>query len=165
MIGFADNIYLWRTFRGLPQGELAERSSIPRPNISAIESGRRDPSLSTLRRLAFALGTNPGALINGITPPYFKGKKYLSRFHLERVIEAVLNKTNAGLGPSEQALSIMLSNITKNRLNAQNGIYKNTVKRGGKDYINSWLVLKAMVGKEVVENLLSRLDKHSMIKH
>lgn len=164
MIDFADNIYLWRIFRGLSQEGLAKKSGIPRPNISAIESGRREPSLSTVRRLAFILGTNPGILINGAAPSYLKGKRHLSREYLEHIIDAVLNKTKVGLSHSDKALSVMFSNIIKNRLNAQNGIYKNTIKRGSKDYISSWLILKAVIGKEVVNNLLSRLDKHIMMR-
>lgn len=163
MIDFADNVYLWRIFRGLSQEELAKSSGIPRPNISAIENGRKDVSLSTLRRLAVVLRTNPGLLINGVAPPYFKRKRHLSRAYLERIVEAILNKTKVELSHSDKALIIMFSNIIKNRLNALAGIYKNTIKRNSKDYIDNWLILKAILSKDVVDNLLSRLDKHIMI--
>ncbi|ABG03558.1 transcriptional regulator, XRE family [Rubrobacter xylanophilus DSM 9941] len=41
---------------GWSQHELARRSGVDRATISAIESGKRDPSGSTMRKLADALG-------------------------------------------------------------------------------------------------------------
>ena len=72
MVSFAENLYLWRLQRGLSQEELAKKAGIPRPNLSAIESGKREPSLGTLRVLAWSLGTTSGALINGSPPIHFK---------------------------------------------------------------------------------------------
>jgi transcriptional regulator with XRE-family HTH domain len=45
-----------RTSRGLSQPELAAVSGIDQPNISAIENGRRVPSVETLNRLVVACG-------------------------------------------------------------------------------------------------------------
>lgn len=45
-----------RNSKGLSQRELAELSGIQQPAISRIESGRASPHLSTLCKLAEALG-------------------------------------------------------------------------------------------------------------
>jgi ribosome-binding protein aMBF1 (putative translation factor) len=45
-----------RVEQGLTQGDLAERMGTKQPDIARFESGRRDPSLRFLRRLASALG-------------------------------------------------------------------------------------------------------------
>lgn len=47
---------VWREHRGLTQTALSETADIPQNMISAIESGRRQPSLATLRALAGGLG-------------------------------------------------------------------------------------------------------------
>lgn len=44
---------------GLSQRQLAEATGMEKPNIARMESGQiADPKLSTLRRLATALGTD-----------------------------------------------------------------------------------------------------------
>ena len=46
---------VWRQWRGLTQTALAARAGVPQSVISAIERGRRRPSLPTLKALARAL--------------------------------------------------------------------------------------------------------------
>jgi len=91
MVTFAENVYLWRIFRGLSQEKLAERSGIPRPNISAIEKGKREVSLATLRALAANLETTPGSLVNGVPPMHFK-QGIFSRKSLEAITRAGLTQ-------------------------------------------------------------------------
>jgi len=43
---------------GLTQAELARRAGTSQPVISAYEHGRRDPSITTLRRLVRATGAD-----------------------------------------------------------------------------------------------------------
>src|SRR5437868_9674477 len=45
-----------RTRAGLTQAELARRAGTSQPVVSAYERGRRDPSVSTLRKLIEAAG-------------------------------------------------------------------------------------------------------------
>ena len=56
-------IRAWRSFRGLSQAELAQIANLPRPNLSALEQGRHDCTLSTLQRLARALKLSPAQLL------------------------------------------------------------------------------------------------------
>lgn len=53
-MGAADLIRNARVRAGLTQRELAERCGTAQPVISTYEHGRRDPSLSTLRRIIAA---------------------------------------------------------------------------------------------------------------
>ena len=48
---------------GLTQATVAQRSGIHATEISRIEAGKRDPRVSTLIRLASALGVPPGELL------------------------------------------------------------------------------------------------------
>jgi len=158
MVSFAENLYLWRISRGLSQEELAKKAGIPRPNLSAMESGKREPSLATLRVIAASLRTTPGVLINGVAPIHFK-KSFFTRESLEAVVQASLGENTSRITTQQKALSLILSGLIKNRINANNKIYRNIFK-SRQTYINNWLILKAALGPEVLNNLLTRLDKH-----
>lgn len=47
----------------ITQAELADRSGVAESNISRIESGVQVPRISTIKRLAMALGVSPGDLV------------------------------------------------------------------------------------------------------
>lgn len=59
----AERIKQARIDAGLTQTELAERSGISQPAISAVESGA-DVRLSTLERIAEALGVPAAKLVD-----------------------------------------------------------------------------------------------------
>lgn len=158
MISLGENVYLWRLAKGLSQESLALRAGIPRPNLSAIEQGRQDITVATLRALSFALGIKPGVLVDGIAPLKLNKSGRWPRNLLEDTAQASLDTDFYKLNPKDKTVSSLLSKITKNRINAQNKIYRNTLK-ARKASINSWLMLKSGVGREIVGNLLSRQDK------
>lgn len=49
---------------GLTQEQVAERSGVHATEVSRIEGGKRDPQVSTLLRLAKAVGVSPGRLLD-----------------------------------------------------------------------------------------------------
>jgi transcriptional regulator with XRE-family HTH domain len=53
----------WRAKRQLSQRALAEASGVSREYIARIELGQHDPTVSTLVKLAKALGVKPGVLL------------------------------------------------------------------------------------------------------
>jgi len=68
-----ENIKRYRKAFGLSQHELARRSGLAQPNISAVENGRHYPQFETIRKLAIAFGLPMSALIDeaptGPPPP------------------------------------------------------------------------------------------------
>jgi HTH-type transcriptional regulator, competence development regulator len=52
-----------REGQGLTQEQVAERSGVHATEVSRIEAGKRDPKVSTLLRLAAALGVPAGSLL------------------------------------------------------------------------------------------------------
>jgi len=87
---FGQTVWLWRRHRGLTQAQLAQRTRMARPNLSAIERGRREVTLGTLRALAVALDVQPGVLADGVAPEaHRRGPLSSSRDTLERVADAV----------------------------------------------------------------------------
>lgn len=66
-----------RVARGLSQRELAQISGLEQSNISAIETGRRIPTVETLHRLLFACGfelvATAGQKVLACPPPRTQG--------------------------------------------------------------------------------------------
>lgn len=48
---------------GLTQEQVAERSGVHATEVSRIEAGKRDPRVSTMERLAKAVGVPPSDLL------------------------------------------------------------------------------------------------------
>jgi transcriptional regulator with XRE-family HTH domain len=48
----------------LTQEQVAERSGVHPTEVSRIEAGKRDPQVSTLRKLAAAVEVSPGDLLD-----------------------------------------------------------------------------------------------------
>lgn len=57
------NLRAIRNKRGLSQEQVAERSGVHATEVSRIESGKRDPRVSTVERLAKAVKVKPGELL------------------------------------------------------------------------------------------------------
>jgi transcriptional regulator with XRE-family HTH domain len=66
---FGERLRARRRSAGLSQEDLASASGLHRTEISLLERGARDPRLTTISRLAHALGTDSSALVAGIGPP------------------------------------------------------------------------------------------------
>ena len=107
-IPLGQTLRLWRFHRGLTQAQLARAARVPRPNLSAIERGKREVSLATLRALALALDIRPGALADGEPPAPPVPPSRLTRKVLERVVEAVVHRTRLD-DPAERGLARLLA--------------------------------------------------------
>lgn len=62
--GVGQKLQAARKRSGLTQAEVSERSGVHDTEISRIEAGKRDPRVSTLIRLAKAVGVAPGDLLS-----------------------------------------------------------------------------------------------------
>ncbi len=51
---------IWREYRGLTQEQLAAAAGVSRALVAAIETGRKEGSTSSLKKLAAALGCELG---------------------------------------------------------------------------------------------------------
>jgi transcriptional regulator with XRE-family HTH domain len=103
MIPAGRTIEQWRRSKGMSQAELAGRSGIPRPNLSIIEQGGRDLTLSTLRRIADALGITPGTIADGVLPLAL-GRAVWTREQLDKIARAAAGRPAKLSGEEEKAL-------------------------------------------------------------
>lgn len=60
-----ERIIILRKKKGISQEKLAAESGVDRSHIGFIEQGRRKPTLSTLYKIASALGTKLEQLFKG----------------------------------------------------------------------------------------------------
>ena len=87
MINLGQKLYLVRLEKGLTQHDLVLRSGVAQPNLSNIEKGRKDFTVSTLLRLCHALEVSPAGLFEGVPPAPRKG--WMTRERVERLARAV----------------------------------------------------------------------------
>lgn len=92
----------------MTQAQVARAARVPRPNLSAIERGKREVSLSTLRALAVALDIRPGVLADGEPPAPPVPPARLTREVVERVVDAVVRRRRLE-DSGERALARLLA--------------------------------------------------------
>lgn len=63
ILGGESRIRVWRDHRGLTSAALAEKAGIAQAFLSQIETGKRDGTIDTLRRIAAALGVSLDELV------------------------------------------------------------------------------------------------------
>ena len=63
---FAQNLRAERLRKNLSQEALGDLAGIHRTEISLLERGERDPRLTTIAKVARALGVKPADLLRGI---------------------------------------------------------------------------------------------------
>jgi transcriptional regulator with XRE-family HTH domain len=83
-------IYSYRLKKGITQAKLAQKAGIPQPNLSNIEKGKQDLTVSTLKRIAQALEV-PAALLLEDRPSGKERPFLLTRPFMEEVAQAVVN--------------------------------------------------------------------------
>ena len=70
-----EQVRSWRAARKLTQATLAEKAGVGDVLVARLELGQTDPRLSSLRKLAAALGVTVGELVDGSPTKRAKGKR------------------------------------------------------------------------------------------
>ena len=159
---FHQTLVLWRRHRGLTQAALAQQARLARPNLSAIECGKREVTLRTVRVLADALGVPPGTLVDGVAPFSAAGSPpSLSRATIERIADAV------GWGrpvadPGERQAVAALRTILKHRTSAiqQRRGRPRTSRRAALD---AWLTLHSRYSPGAIQTLADRVAERQRL--
>lgn len=137
----AQTIYLERVNQGLTQKDLAIKSGIPQPNISAIERGR-DFQVSTLFKLATALDKRPSELLDGTKPLSVDKRLFFKRNNIEKLVQN-LSTTKLLHTKLDNCLAdaFVRRNLTKKQLEL------------------SWIKLKKTFSKDELDTIMNRLGK------
>jgi transcriptional regulator with XRE-family HTH domain len=67
---FAENLKRLREERGMEPIDLAKKAGLHRTHVGFLESGKRAPSLTTIRLLREALGIGSDALLDDPADPH-----------------------------------------------------------------------------------------------
>lgn len=159
MITLGENILLWRLHKSLSQEQLAIKSGLPRPNLSDIEKGKRDVTLSTIRSLACALEVLPGTLVNGEPPKLKDWKGALSRETMERVASSVA-KERPPKNPIEYQLYNLLNEVLRCGLQSTRA-HQRYLPVPTRKATRAWLHLRALYSAETVNSLIVRSLEHA----
>ncbi len=159
MLTFGDNLLLWRLHRSLSQVRLAALANLPRPNLSDIEKGKRDVTLSTIRSLAHALDVSPGTLVNAEPPKPEHWKENLTRESMERIARSVARGIYPE-DPAERHVSILLKDVLHCSLQSVQTRKKHLPLPGRKSD-RAWLLLRALYPAELLDSLIMRTLEHT----
>ncbi len=155
MMPFGPTLYLWRSIRGLRQEDLARRARVSRPNLCAVERGRREVTLTTLRALAHALEVTPGTLADGLPPLDLRSDRF-PRERLERIARRALDRSGR-IGEPDETVARHLARLIAGRRAARAA--KPLVPRmRSREVQFSYLFLKACLPAGVLTVLVERVD-------
>ncbi len=65
VVHVGDNLKRLRVLNALTQAELAQKAGLTPAAVARIERNEAEPRMTTLRKLAEALGVDPAALVKG----------------------------------------------------------------------------------------------------
>ena len=156
VIPFGQTVRSWRLHRRMTQVQLAQTARLPRPNLSAIEQGKREVSLPTLRALAEGLGVRAGILVDGVPPALAQGgQPSLSRKTLERIADAVAFDRQV-TEPTEQATVEALRTLLSHRTRAMRRQWSRP-RRQRRSALAAWMWLKSLYGRSAIQTLADRV--------
>ena len=146
MFAIGQAIYLERLKKNMTQRELALKTGMPQPNLSNIEKGKQDITISTLLKIGRALGADPREFL----VPEFRNALSvipLSRLSVEKIARAVVHE-NQTLKPAQARVAVCLRVIIPR-------LKKRPARQ--KDVYNSWMELKNMLPGEQIEACIERV--------
>lgn len=147
MITIGQGIYKKRLEEGITQAELVRRTGIPQPNLSNIEKGKQDMTVSTLIQIAWALGVKPGELLEGQVEPQLKPFP-LTRVTVEKIAKAIFDP-GIWLSPEEQAVASWLKQIIP-------GIGPR--RKSAKEINRAWFQLRNWFREDEIRFLVERVE-------
>ena len=145
MLPIGSQIYLKRLEKGLTQAELADKVRIPQSNLSNIEKGKHDITVSTLRRIAIALEMHPRDFFEDSERI---NQNELSRHKIERVAKIVAGKAKP-VHSDEMELTNFLKQVMPRR-----------GRKYVKDLNRSWLELRKRFNSTEINSIYERSDEY-----
>jgi transcriptional regulator with XRE-family HTH domain len=141
-----EKIYSIRLAKGLTQADIVRQTGIPQPNLSNIEKGKQDITLTTLFRLAKAFNVSPGEFLTPLSAMSEK-RSSLTRSKVERIAKAAVHP------------QFKLSQTEQNIANDLRIIVPMPGKKapGNKEVYRAWLALKKLYGHADLKTCIERV--------
>lgn len=146
MLTVGQNLQLERIRRGVSQTELSRRTGIAQANLSNIENGKQDITVSTLLQICLALGVQPSRVLN--TPRRSHTKLRLTRARLEKIAASVVGNLLPTSKEDREIVHLLRKNM---RLDRSRGI-------SSKDTTIHWANLRQRLTDEEIRALRQRIE-------
>lgn len=143
MLPIGQALYLARVSKGITQAELATRTQIPQANISNIEKGKRDVTVSTLLRMCAALQVSP--------PSLFQENKHsipMRRDSLERIAKAVFYPAIRLSSQEKDTAQLLRKQIP----------FPKGERISSREIYESWFELRRRFSDQEIKALLERVE-------
>ena len=152
MVEIGEKLYAIRLEKGLTQQELVMRSGVPQPNLSNIEKGRQDITVSTLLRLCDALRVPPASIFSEARRDF--DKMPMTRERVERFAKAVWGDA-VRLNENEQRTVQLLQNV----------IPISRKRKSQKTIYSGWNELRKKHSDAEIRILIERVRDEEMRRH
>jgi transcriptional regulator with XRE-family HTH domain len=131
--------------KGMSQAELSRRTGIAQSNLSNIERGKRDITVSTLLQICLALGVKPSGVLDAAIQSRPPGR--LGRKRMEEIAAVVVG---GGRSPAKDREIV--------RLLRKNMILDRNPKTPSKEADLHWADLRWRLTGEEIEALRQRVE-------
>ncbi len=149
MIPIGSQIYLRRLEQNLTQAELAKKVGIPQPNLSNIEKGKHDITVSTLRKIAVAFNIHPAEFFKDTGEGL---QSHLSRRKIEQIAKKVAEEPNPSHRQKDSLVSLYQKVLP----------YKGRVRV--KELQKSWLKLRSKCNSQEINAVQERVAEYKRRK-
>ena len=148
MFGIGQSLYLKRLEKGITQMELVRKTGIPQPNVSKIERGKQDLTVSTLLKMCSALEVHPSKLFAPEAKPLRKRETLFSRSFVEKVARAVVHGKGR-LSPRARRIARWVQDVLPQSAKTQ---------PKQKSMHQAWMALKGELRDEEIKILFERIE-------
>ncbi len=132
----------------MTQMELVRKTGIPQPNVSNIERGKQDLTVSTLLKICSALEAHPSELFPHEAKLLRERKTLFSRSFVERIARAVVHGKD-GLSPRWRRIARWVREVLPQSV-------KTRPKQ--KNLHQAWMALKRELSGEEIKILFERIE-------
>jgi len=146
MLTIGSRLYLERIRMGISQTELSRRTGIAQANLSNIENGKQDITVSTLLQICLALAVKPSTLLDAPvdSPP----RPRLTRARLEKIAVSVVGNLRPPSKEDREIVRLLRKNMGLGR----------TRRISSKEANLHWADLRRRLSNEEIESLRQRVE-------
>jgi transcriptional regulator with XRE-family HTH domain len=145
MIAIGPRLAFLRTQRGFTQVGLSQRTGIPQANLSKIERGLQDPTVSTFLRICSALDVSPARVLQ--EEPERASLRWTRSF-LERIARAVVGLEEARPQEEREIVELLRDVLVSRRAK----------RLSSRRVYQSWSELKRRFTEEEIKTLAERVQ-------
>jgi len=146
MLTVGQKLYMERIRRGMPQTELSRRTGIAQANLSNIENGKQDITVSTLLQICLALGVKPSSVLDAAVRS--RPKARFTRARLEKIAASVVGNLRPASKEDREIAQLFRNNMALGR----------SRRISSKDANIHWTNLRQRLTGEEIEALRQRVE-------